>query len=129
MAHVRQQIVAQRNLQAVQRQALGNLLGLTDTRLPLEVQGDLTMERVKLPDPTAAMRRAMAQREDFLAARASLEAQAKAVDAARAAQWPTIYGQASYGGRWAADPSAQPAGTNRVEDVGQIGVMAEIPIF
>jgi len=129
LANIEQQIVAQRNVQAVQKQALGNLLGLTDTHSPLEVQGELTMERVKLPDLMAAMRQAMAQREDFLAARAALEAQAKAVDAARAAQWPTIYGQASYGGRWAADPSTQPAGTDRVEDVGQIGVMAEIPIF
>jgi len=129
LANIKQQIVAQRNIQEVQKQALENLLGLSDGYSPLEIQGELTMERVMLPDPVAAIRRAMAQREDFLAARAALEAQAKAVDAARAAQWPAIYGQASYGGRWAPNPSTQPAGTDRVEDVGQIGVMAEIPIF
>ncbi len=129
LANIRQQIVAQRNIQAVQQQALGNLLGLTDSYSPLEVQGELAIKQVELPDPIAAIRLAMAQREDFLAARAVLEAQAKAVDAARAAQWPTIYGQASYGGRWAVSPSTQPAGTDRLEDVGQIGVMAEIPIF
>ena len=129
LANLEQQIVEQRNIRAVQQQALGDLLGLTDHRSPLEVQGELVIKQVVLPDPIAAIRLARAQREDFLAARAVLEAQAKAVDAARAAQWPMIFGQASYGGRLGVDPSEQPSGSDRLEDVGQVGVMADIPLF
>jgi outer membrane protein TolC len=71
----------------------------------------------------------MAQRDDYLGARAALEAQAKAVDAARAAAWPTVALQGAYGGRWAADPTDRPAGTDRADDVGRVGLVADLPLF
>ena len=72
---------------------------------------------------------AIKKRDDYLAARASLEAQAKRVDAARAAQWPTAFLQGSYGGRWAADTTDHPSGTSSSDDVGRVGVYVDIPIF
>lgn len=129
LANIAQQIVAERNIQAVQQEAVANLLGLAPNHAPIEVVGQLEAPPEDRPQQASAIRKAMAQRKDFLAAQAALEAQAKAVDAARAAQWPTISGRASYGGRWALDPSEEPGGTDRLEDVGEVGIMAEIPIF
>jgi len=129
LANIAQQIVAQRNVQAVQYEAMANLLGLSPAHAPIKVAGKLEASAADMPSRASAFGLAIAQRKDFLAAQAAVGAQAKAVDAALAAQWPTIYGQASYGGRWAMGAAEQPAGTDRLEDAGQVGVMAEIPIF
>lgn len=129
LADIAQQLVAQRNVLAVQREALSNLLGLSQNNESLEVVGDLEEEYPALPAQQQAIDMALEQREDFLAAQASLEAQARAVDAARAEQWPVIYGQASYGGRWVPDPGQHPFDTDNLDDIGRVGVMGEIPLY
>ena len=129
LANIDQQIVAEQNVRAVQYEAMANLMGLSPDHATIEVVGDLQAEPLSMTDPSLAVREALAQRADFLAAQAALEAQAKAVDAARAAQWPSIFGQASYGERWVLDPSEQPSGTDRSDDVGAVGVVGELPLF
>ena len=129
LANIDQQIVAEQNVRAVQYEAMANLMGLSPDHATIEVVGDLEAEPLSMTDPSLAVRQALAQRTDFLAAQAALEAQAKAVDAARAAQWPSIFGQASYGERWVLDPSQQPSGTDRSDDVGAVGVVGELPLF
>ncbi len=129
LANIDQQIVAAQNVLSVQREAMADLLGLAEGHAAIEIVGELEADPPAGIDPSLAVRRALAQREDFLAAQASLEAQARAVDAARAARWPSISGEASYGGRWGVDPTVQPAGTDRLEDVGMIGFTGHIPLF
>ena len=129
IANLEQELARQNNVLEIQARVLANLLGEKNTEGPVQAQGELNQEVVQSADLEANVSRALAQRPDYLAARASLEAQAKQVDAARAARWPTVSLQGSYGGRWAAGPSEKPAGTDSFEDVGQVGMVMEVPIF
>lgn len=129
LADLEQRLVRERNVLAVQNRMLANLLGIapqgSDT---LAVVGELVMDTSVASDVDVAMVRAFSQREDYLAARAALEAQAKRVDVARAAQWPTLALQGSYGGRWAAG-RLERRGDSAFDDVGSVGVAVEIPVF
>ncbi len=129
LADVRQKIVAERNTLAIQKQLLTNLMGVEATSRTFGLQGTLdesTTSSLSLEEAVAA---AFANRPDYLAARKELEAQAKRLDVARGAQSPTVSLFGAYGGRWAADPSEQPVGTDDSEDVGRVGIGIEIPLF
>ncbi len=128
LADLEQRLVSERNVLAVQTRVLANLLGLGSGQ-EAKPAGELEMATAAAPTEDQALKQALADRPDYLAARAALEAQAKAVDAARAAQWPTVSFQAAYGGRWAVDPTDRPAGVNSSDDAGQVGVAVAIPIF
>lgn len=129
LADIEQRFVRERNVLEVQIRVLTNLLGLGHLDKPLEPAGELDLVKADVPATDQALFQALNNRSDYLSARAALEAQAKAVDAARAALWPTISLQGAYGGRWAADPTDRAAGANRGEDVGWVGLSAAIPIF
>lgn len=130
LADIRQNLVQARNVQAIQMRVLANLMGVEDQKQELEVNGKLTSQLdASVSSAEEALARAMQHRSDYLAAKASLEAQAKAMDAARASYWPTISLQGSYGGRWAAEPSEHPLGTSTSEDVGRAGLVLDIPLF
>lgn len=128
LAEVEQLLVREKNLLSVQRRTLASLLGLTDQDRVLSPQGDLELvENHSLPDLEAALANAWKERADYLAARSSLEAQAKTVDAVKSGQWPTVSLQGSYGGRWATGPTT---GTgDETGEVGRVGLVLEIPIF
>jgi outer membrane protein TolC len=108
---------------------LTNLLGLDRSQQPVEPVGELVFTQVATPGIDRSTRDAFEGRSDYLAAQAALEAQAKTVDAARAAHWPTIWLQGAYGGRWAADPTDRPSGVSSSDDVGRLGIVLDIPIF
>jgi outer membrane protein len=130
LADLRQQTVQARNTEAIQKCTLIALMGVMTRPDGLRVGGELTV-----PSPTdsvseeAALAEAMQQRPDYLAARAALAAEGKALAAARGAHWPTVALEGDYGGRWAADPSEHPAGAGDLEDVGWVGVVIDIPLF
>jgi len=130
LADLKQQIVRERNVLAIEERVLTNLLGVRGGSSPPTAAGELASPSetpaISVEDATST---AIKKRDDYLAARASLEAQAKRVDAARAAQWPTVFLQGSYGGRWAADTTDHPSGTSSSDDVGRVGVYVDIPIF
>ncbi len=128
LADLEQRLVSERNVLAVQARVLANLLGLGSGQ-EMKPAGELEMATAAAPTDEQALKQALADRPDYMAARAALEAQAKSVDAARAAQWPTVSLQADYGGRWAADPTDKPAGLDSSDDAGQVGVAVAIPIF
>lgn len=114
----------------IQHRVLANLMGLGDREHELQIQGQLEPEdQERDTESETALARAWGNRDDYLAARALLEAQARNLDAARAGRWPEVFFQGSYGGRWAVNPTTQPAGASTSEEVGQIGVMIDIPIF
>jgi outer membrane protein TolC len=129
LADLKQRLMRERNVLAVQLRVLTNLLGLDRPEKPIEPTGELAFTKAVIPEIDQALRQAFEGRSDYLAARAALEAQAKAVDAARGAQWPTISLQGTYGGRWAVNTTDQPSGMDRSDDVGRIGVVVDIPLF
>ncbi len=129
LADLEQRLVRERNVLAIQGRVLTNLLGLNNSENPPEPTGDLTADKIDIPEINQALQQALAGRSDYLAARAALEAQAKSVDAARGAHWPTILLQGSYGGRWAEDVTDQPPATEQNGDIGRVGVVIDVPIF
>jgi outer membrane protein TolC len=123
---------------AIQHRALANLLGLENPAESLSLQGDLASEqKASVPDFKTALATAWSSRDDYLAARSTLEAQARNVDAARAGHWPTVSLQGYYGGRWVAGPTIEPPTGSPTrspdertsDDIGRIGVAVEIPLF
>lgn len=128
LADVRQRLVRDRNVMAIQHRTLASLLGSEDHDETLSVRGELELTRdTSVPDFETALATAWSSRTDYLAAQSALEAQSRVVEAARAGRAPVVFLQGSYGGRWAA---GSPTGTgNELDDVGRIGVGAEIPIF
>ncbi|MDI6451525.1 TolC family protein [Anaerobaca lacustris] len=128
LANVRQQLVQEGNVLAVQHRVLASLLGWEQADATRLVQGNLeTAEETSVPELETALATACSDRADYLAAQSALEAQAHNVDAARAGRSPTVVLQGSYGGRWAAGSTT---GTgDKLDDIGRIGLAMEIPIF
>lgn len=129
LTDLEQRQVQERNILEIQYRVLTNLLGLDQVENPLDPRGELSAPVSEVPKKTKALQEAFADRPDYLAARAGLEAQAQAVDIARAAHWPTMSFEASYGGRWAAGATGLPPGIDRSGDLGQLGVVVDLPIF
>lgn len=108
LADLEQQLIQERNVLAIQLCLLSNLMGLTEEEASLlDIAGDLSMPEVDSID--AAIARAMEHREDYAAAVAALEAQARRVDIARGAREPQVVLEAAYGGRWGIGGSGEPA--------------------
>lgn len=128
LADIEQRLVREKNLRSIQHRSLANLLGLSDWGGGISPQGELELkERKPLPDLETALSTAWGSRGDYLAARSSLEAQAKTVDVVQSGRLPTVTLQGTYGGRWAAGPTA---GTgDELGDIGRIGFLVELPIF
>jgi outer membrane protein TolC len=109
--------------------SLVSLMGL-DGQRPVEVAGTLTAPKGALTSRSEdAIATALKRRPDYLAARASLRALEERVIAARAGHWPQLSLQGSYGIRWGIAPSEAPAGVSTVADVGQVGLLLDVPIF
>ena len=126
LADIEQRLVRARNVLAVQRRVLANLMGLTDERVP-EVSGELVLDLVQPAEDAVA--RAFSRREDYRAARAEVAAQARRTDAARAARWPALSLVGSFGRRWATGVVTRQPGADTFEDVGSVGLAATVPLF
>jgi len=129
LADLQQRMVRERNIMEIQGRVLANLLGLPEEEHPISAVGPLEAEPSAPPALQASLKDAYRQRQDYLAATAALEAQAKVVDAARAGHLPTMSLVGSYGERWTPDASERPPGTSTSDDMGVVGVMADIPLF
>ena len=128
LADVHQRLLQEKNVMAIQRRALASLLGIEGQSGVPVIEGDLEVdEDVSIPELQTALTAAWSGRDDYLAARSALEAQARNVDAARAGHSPVVFLQGSYGGRWAAGPTTGLG--EELDDVGRIGIGAEIPIL
>jgi len=131
LADIQQRWVRERNVMAIQYRVLANLLGFAGApNDPPSVQGELAPgPQVEIPDCETAFASARSHRGDYLAARSTLEAQARNVDAARAGHLPTVSLVGAYGERWALGTTTGPRGVDDSEDVGRIGVVVEFPLF
>jgi outer membrane protein len=120
LSDLRQNLVKEKNVLAVQRRVLANLLGVDSFTGDFVIEGELKFQELH-PDTNTLVQRAMEQRSDYLAAKARLEAQGRRVDIARAGHLPTVSVQGNYGVR--ADS------LNHDEDVGSVGMGVTIPLF
>mgnify|MGYP000064831173 FL=1 len=120
LADLRQSLVKEQNVLALQKRVLAGLMGLDYDTERFGVEGKLTFEEVSL-DAGVLTAEALDDRPDYLAARSRLEAQARRVDVARAGHLPTVSVVANYGLR--TDLSEHD------EDTGNVGVAATFPLF
>jgi outer membrane protein TolC len=131
LADVTQRLVQETNSLDTYQRILANLLGIVEHEVAnLTIQGELE-EAVGAPVPEtdSILNEAQLSRGDYLAEKSALEAQARTVDAARAAHWPTLSLQGYYGYRWAVDDRLDIAGVSTSEDIGRIGIVLDIPFF
>lgn len=130
LADIDQRLVQEKNSLEIHKRLLVNLLGVEQEASALNIQGDIEgVAADPVIEPDSRLDNSRAGRYDYLAARAALEAQARAVDAARAGHWPTISLQGSYGYRWATDDGIDLPGVSTSEDIGRIGIVFDIPFF
>lgn len=107
LADLDQQLIQERNVLAIQLRLLSNLMGLTEEKASmLDIAGDLSLPEGVSSD--TAIAHALDRREDYAAAAAALEAQARRVDIARGAREPQVALEAGYGGSWGFDGSGDP---------------------
>ncbi len=128
LADIKQKLVRERNVLAIQQRVLANLLGVRLASGGPAVQGRLEMAAAEA-DLSQYLARAYAARADYLAARAALEAQAKRVDVARAGYTPTVSAVGLYGRRWTAHSIVPQTGGEQTGDLGHVGVEVDVPIF
>ena len=130
LADLEQELVREKNLLAIEKRVLASLLGVQNTKSPLDVSGTLAaVENRRKLNLEESLLTAYGRRADYLAARSALEAQAKNVDAARAGHWPTLSLKGAYGRRWAASSRDRLSGVSASEDVGSVGLVLDIPLF
>ncbi len=130
LAQVEQTWVRVRNEIHAAWRTLNNLMGVETNfgdSMP-ELEGELT-PMPALPAGEGAFQAALANRNDFQAARARADAQARRVDAARGQRLPRVNLEGAYGYRFAGDPSDRPDGADAAEDRGAVGVTLELPVF
>jgi outer membrane protein TolC len=122
LADLRQALVRERNVLAVQKRLLVNLMGVDTAADRLEIEGTLSTEPANADrEVEDLMVLALNRRSDYLSAQARLEAQSRRVDVAKAGQWPTVSLLVSYGVRGTA--------TGKSEDAGAAGVGVSVPLF
>ncbi len=156
ISDVEQRLVREQTVLEIQRRALVALMGIDVGNELVQIQGDLKMSR-SVPELNGALAMAYAERSDYKAAKASVDSLVAKVAAARGARWPRVSLEGIYGTRaaagvtdngavfidkqigsnpQAANPNADPAqklyqspGVSTSLPVGNIGVVAEYPIF
>ncbi|MDF7807488.1 TolC family protein [Pontiellaceae bacterium B12219] len=117
------------NTLSVQRWALAALIGLDSNTAP-EIDGSLELENPpECPESALCLNKALAYRPDYISVQQQTEAQAQAIQSARSGYLPTVSLRAGYGMRWMDDVEDQPAGTDRSQDVGHVGLVAEWSLF
>jgi len=130
LAELRQQWLKEKGVLDIQYRVLANLMGVDNQEEKLQLEGRLSADReAEIADIETLLARAWGNRDDYLAARAALESQARNVDAARGGRWPAVSFQGSYGGRWAVNPTTRPEDASTSAEVGQVGVVMDIPVF
>lgn len=125
LADIDQRLLGARNSLAIQRQVLSTLMGLSSDS-PVDVSGDLALDPFEPEE--MPVERALARRDDYLAARAEVEAQRKRVAVEAARRLPTLSLVGSYGGRWAVGDVTEQTGASASEDIGSLGLSFSVPI-
>jgi outer membrane protein TolC len=147
IADLDQRLARETNVLEIQKRLLATLTGISDRGIPVDITGDLALGHTA-PALDGALAMAFAERGDYRAARASLDAQAMKLRGARAALWPTVSVDGAFGLRAAAGINDNGvAYTKRLNEaqnkplrgpwpnpdsnlpVGSLGVVLDYPIF
>jgi outer membrane protein TolC len=121
LSDLRQGLVKEENVLAIQKRVLANLMGLDYNTERFAFEGKLVFEELDITGTAILISRALEQRSDYGAAKERLEAQARRVDIAKAGHAPTVSVLGGYGVR--ADSYGDDG------NVGSIGVGVTIPLF
>ena len=130
VAELVQRLTREKNLAAIQRRLLVNQMGGA-------WKGEITLADA-LVEPSAAgsemgatggVGTAIKLRADYLAAQRIVQAQEQATKAAHAGHYPTLSLQAAYGNRSGFGNMDDPAGSDRSETSGRVGLVLDIPLF
>ncbi len=128
LANVRQLLGREKNLLVIQRRLLANLLGIEENMDDILLQGELEFkERPRIPGLDSSLIAAFKNRDDYLAALKSLEAQEWKVKIAEAGYVPSVSLRGSYGARLVAGQTR--GNGDRYGDVVGVGLTLEIPVF
>jgi outer membrane protein len=149
ISDVEQRLIREKTILEIQHRLLANFIGVGGDAPRVRIQGRLG-QNGNVPDVNGALAMAYAERGDYRAAKAALDAQAMKVTAARSARWPKISLEGTYGTRAASGITDNAAAyINRLEStttnpptlynaspgvspslaVGNIGVTTEVPII
>ncbi|HBN07118.1 MAG TPA: hypothetical protein DD435_00220 [Cyanobacteria bacterium UBA8530] len=130
LADLAQRLSKEKSTFFIQNRLLANLMGMDASFASFSsftLQGELQPIPEGPSDLSDSLAKAYRQREDYRASEASIEAQSRRVEGAKALKGPTIFLQGSYGGKgafWAEKTTASSA-----EDLGRLGVAIDLPIF
>ncbi len=129
IADLEEKLLNERNILDIQGRILTNLLGVSKgNTVPVEIVGKLEINAAPVMDVKTATEKALAQRNDYLAMRAILEAHSRKVDIERAKRWPRLNLHGSYGGLWASG-RVDRNGDDSFDEVGSVGFLLDIPLF
>jgi outer membrane protein TolC len=133
LANLEQRLLQEKNTLLIQQRVLANLMGLKESEGPMTIEGQLNFIPMKV-DPEGLFSGVYKTREDYLAAKAELDAQGRRVEVARGVHWPSVSLRGSYGIQYA--PAAIPtrirsdaSGMENPQDVGAVGLFVDIPVF
>lgn len=127
LSSVKQTLVQEKNILDIQQRLLANLLGIK-TEAGVDVKGALELDFVNT-DLNQSLEKAQRNRSDYKAVLAEVEAQTRRVDVARAGNRPSVFLEGAYGGRWAVGSVEKGLDDSASEQVGQAGIVVNIPIF
>jgi outer membrane protein TolC len=130
LATIRQQRIQADSDVEVRTLGLGSIIGLDGSATRVEVVGTLgAPPSSAIGSRDSLLRQASSRRSDLASAQADVSQQAAKVQSARAGRWPQVTLVGSYGARWGLAPSIHPAGTSALVDVGQVALIADIPLL
>ncbi|MDZ7696265.1 MAG: TolC family protein [Deltaproteobacteria bacterium] len=127
LSSVKQTLVQEKNILDIQQRLLANLLGIK-TEAGVDVKGALELPLADT-DLNQSLEKAHRYRSDYKAVLAEVEAQTRRVDVARAGNRPSVFLEGVYGGRWAVGSVEKGLDDSASEQVGQAGIVVNIPIF
>jgi len=128
LANIIQKIEQQKNILAIQNRSLANLMGLKEINFHIPPQSELPFTKPKM-GLEENLNQAFAHRADYHSAQKDVEAQAKRVRVANAGYWPSISLYATYGAKKAVGSFIKPPEIDGYEDIGQVGIFLELPVF
>ncbi|MDF7800063.1 TolC family protein [Pontiellaceae bacterium B1224] len=129
LAELQEKRTKEYNTLTIQQWTLAALLGLEDGQ-DVQLSGSLELsDPPQCPDANLCMKTALRNRNDYDAAQQRRAATGESVKSARSGFLPTLSLESSYGLRWMSDVQDASGGSDDFEDVGQIGLVAEWPLF
>lgn len=129
LADIRQRLLRERNILAIQRQSLLNLLGAGGAAPDFELADELAPPEAEAAGIDVLVESALQQRPDVRAVRHELAAQDARLEAARAGHWPSVNLVAAVGYRSMNDPVQLPSGQSASDHTSRLGVTVTIPLF